>query len=75
VPATYDRFSTAMVPFAVKKKISEDSYWVDKAPAPLLYAALDAAARVGDGFKKKKSEVTTDLGLSRIAAEMKRWPG
>lgn len=75
VPSAYDAFATAWVPFAVKKKISEDSYWVDRAPAPLLYAALDAAARVGDGIKKKKSELTTDLGLSRIAAEMKRWQG
>ncbi len=75
VPSAYDAFATAWVPFAVKKKISEDSYWVDRAPAPLLHAALDAAARVGDGIKKKKAEVSTDLGLSRIAAEMKRWQG
>ena len=72
LPSVYDQVATAWVPFDVKRKIAEDSFWVDTAPPPLLNAAIDAAARVADGIKKKKSEVTTDLGMSRLAAELKR---
>ena len=72
VPRVYDQVATAWVPFDVKRKISEDHFWVDTAPSPLLNAALDAAARVGEGIKKKKSEVSTDMGVTRLAAEMKR---
>jgi superfamily II DNA or RNA helicase len=72
VPNVYDQVATAFVPFDVRRKISDDSFWVDSASAPLLNAALDAAARVADGIKKKKAELTTDLALSRIVAEMKR---
>ena len=49
--------ATAWVSFDVKRKISEDHFWVDTAPSPLLNTALDAAVRVGEGIKKKKSEV------------------
>jgi len=38
----------------------------------LLNAALDAAARVAAGIKRKKADLTTDFALTRIAAEMKR---
>ena len=72
VPSVYDKAATAWVPFDVKRKVAEDSFWVDTAPSPLLNAAIDAAARVGEGIKKKKSEVSTDLGMSRLVAEMKR---
>jgi hypothetical protein len=72
VPNVYDQVATAFVPFDVRRKISDDSFCVDSASAPLLNAALDAAARVADGIKKKKAELTTDLALSRIVAEMKR---
>ncbi len=72
IPVIYDRVATAFVPFVVKRKISDESFWVDTAPAPLLNAALDAAARVGEGIKKKKSELSTEAALSRIASEMKR---
>lgn len=72
VPSDYDQVASAWVPFNVKRKIAADSFWVDTAPPPLLNAAIDAAARVADGIKKKKSEVTTDLGMSRLVAEMKR---
>ncbi len=72
VPSVYDQVATAFVPFDVRRKISDDSFWVDAASAPLLNAALDAAARVADGIKRKKAELTTDLAMSRIAAEMKR---
>ncbi len=72
VPVIYEQVATAFVPFDVKRKISDESFWVDTAPAPLLNAALDAAARVGEGIKKKKSELSTEAALSRIASEMKR---
>lgn len=72
IPVIYDRVATAFVPFDVKRKISDESVWVDTAPAPLLNAALDAAARVGEGIEKKKWELRTEAALSRIAGEMKR---
>ncbi|WP_200389326.1 hypothetical protein [Thiocapsa imhoffii] len=72
VPVIYEQVATAFVPFDVKRKISDESFWVDNAPPPLLNAALDAAARVGDGIKKKKSALSTDFVLSKIATEMKR---
>jgi len=72
VPSVYDQVATAFVPFEVKRKISDESFWVDTAPAPLLNAALDAAARVAAGIKRKKADLTTDFALTRIAAEMKR---
>jgi len=72
VPSIYDGATTAFVPFEVKRKISDDSFWVDMAPPPLLNAAFDAAARVADGIKRKKSDLTTEMALTRIIAEMKR---
>jgi hypothetical protein len=71
IPVIYEQVATAFVPFVVKRKISDESFWVDTASAPLLNAALDAAARVGEGIKKK-SELSTEAALSRIADEMKR---
>lgn len=72
VPSIYDQVATAFVPFEVKRKISDDSFWVDTAPPPLLNAAFDAAARVAAGIKRKKADLTTEMALTRIVAEMKR---
>ena len=73
IPSDYDKLATARVPFEVKKKVSDASYWVQAAPPVLLHAALDAAERVGANLGKKKFGVSTDQGIRRIAAEMKRW--
>ena len=54
--------STAFLPFDVKRNVSEDTYWIERAPGLLLYSAADAACRVGDGIKQKKSDVSTELG-------------
>jgi superfamily II DNA or RNA helicase len=64
--------STALLAFNVKRKISEDSYWIERAPRALLTSAADAASRVAEGIKRKKYDVSTELGLSRLEAEMKR---
>jgi hypothetical protein len=64
--------ATAFLPFEVKQKISDDTYWIERAPAVLLDAAVDAATRVADGIKRKKSELTTEVGLTRLTAEMDR---
>jgi hypothetical protein len=73
IPATFGRVaSTALVPFEVKQKISDDTYWIERAPAVLLMAAVDAATRVADSIKRKKSELSTEAGLARLQAEMKR---
>ncbi|WP_295432821.1 hypothetical protein [uncultured Thiodictyon sp.] len=72
MPGVYDQVATAFVPFEVKRKISDENFWVDTAPSALLNAVLDAAARVADGIKKKKAELTTDFALTRIAGEMTR---
>lgn len=52
IPSLYERVATAFVPFEFKRKVSDESFWADTAPPPLLNAALDAAARVGEGIKK-----------------------
>jgi len=64
--------ATAFLPFEVKQKISDDTYWIERAPAVLLDATVDAATRVADGIKRKKSELTTEVGLTRLRAEMER---
>ena len=64
--------STAFLPFDVKRNASEGTYWIEHAPGLLLYSAADAACRVGDGIKQKKSDVSTELGVGRIQSEMRR---
>lgn len=64
--------STAFLPFDVKRNASEGTYWIERAPGLLLYSAADAACRVGDGIKQKKSDVSTELGVGRIQSEMRR---
>ena len=73
IPAALGKLaSIAFLPFEVKRKISEDSYWIERAPGPLLISAADAASRVAEGIKRKKSDVSTEDGLGRLEAEMRR---
>jgi hypothetical protein len=73
IPSDFSKVaSTALLPFDVKRKVSEDTYWIERAPGLLLTSAADAACRVGDGIKRKKSDVSTEFGLGRIQAEMRR---
>jgi len=64
--------TTGFVPFDVRQKISDDSYWVERASPPLYNPAIDAATRVADGIKRKKSELSTDVGLDRVLHEMEK---
>ncbi len=64
--------TTAFLPFEAKRRITDDTYWVERAPAVLLDAAADAATRVADSIKRKKSELTTDTGLAHVQGEMER---
>ena len=73
IPSCLGRLATtAFLPFEVKKKVTDDTYWIERAPAILLNTAVDAASRVADGIKRRKSELSTDTGLSRIKDEMER---
>ena len=63
---------TAFLPFEVRPKISDQTYWIERASTALLAPALDAAARVADGMRAKKSELSTDAVLARVRAEMEQ---
>jgi hypothetical protein len=73
IPASFDRVATtAFVPFDVRPKISDGTYWVERASAVLLQSAVDAATRVADSIKRRKSELSTETGLARLQAEIER---
>lgn len=74
IPGCFGQLATtAWLPFEVKQRPSGDAFLVERAPSILLNAALEAATRVADGMKRKKSELSTDSGLARLLAEMEKF--
>lgn len=65
--------STAFLPFDVKRKVSEDTYWIERAPGLLLSSAADTACRAADGIKRKKSDVSTEFGLERLRNQLRSY--
>ncbi len=72
-PSLGNLVTTAFLPFEVKKKVTDDTYWIERAPSILLDSGLDAAVRVADSIKRKKSELTTDVGLARLRSVMDKF--